>query len=81
MKYLLTFLVFTSITGAIYGFSIKAEDPENGHLFIGLSVVLLFFIVMPVFIYHRWKNRSVKDYMLTKESIGRMKEFSNEKKL
>ena len=61
------------------GFYIKPEDPETGNLFIGLSIVLGFFVVMPLFIYHRWKNRSVKDYMLTKESIEKMREFNNSK--
>ena len=67
--------------GACYGFYIRPEDIKQGDLFIGLSVVLLFFIVMPIFIYHRWKNRSVKEYMLTKESIEKMREYTKDKKL
>ena len=41
--------------------------------FIGGGIAGLFFIWMPLFIYHRWKNRSIQDYMLTKENIDRMK--------
>jgi len=79
MKYLIILLFFISLIGGSIGFYIKAEDPENGHLFIGLSIVLGFFVVMPLFIFHRWKNRSVKDYMLTRESIEKMREFNNSK--
>jgi len=79
MKYLIILLFFISLIGGSIGFYIKAEDPENGHLFIGLSIVLGFFVVMPLFIYHRWNKRSVKDYMLTRESIEKMREFNNSK--
>jgi membrane protein YdbS with pleckstrin-like domain len=79
MRLSIILLFVISIIGASIGFYIKPEDPETGNLFIGLSIVLGFFVVMPLFIYHRWKNRSVKDYMLTKESIEKMREFNNSK--
>ena len=79
MRFSIILLFVISIIGASIGFYIKPEDPETGNLFIGLSIVLGFFVVMPLFIYHRWKNRSVKDYMLTKESIEKMREFNNSK--
>ena len=37
------------------------------------------FIVMPLFIYNRWKNKDIKDYMLTEESIKKMRAFNNSK--
>ena len=79
MRLSIILLFVISIIGTSIGFYIKPEDPETGNLFIGLSIVLGFFVVMPLFIYHRWKNRSVKDYMLTKESIEKMREFNNSK--
>ena len=77
MKYFIIILLCASIAGVFYGFHIKPTDPKNGDLFIGLSVALGFLIVMPLFIFHRWKNRSVKDYMLTKENIEKMNDFNN----
>ena len=77
MKYFILLLLCIAIAGISYGFYIKPSQPENGDLFIGLSVVLGFLITMPLFIYHRWKNRSVKDYMLTKENIEKMRNFKN----
>ena len=79
MKYLIILLFFVSLIGGSIGFYIKPEDSATGDLLIGLSIVLGFFVVMPLFIYHRWKNRSVKDYMLTKESIEKMRDFNNSK--
>ena len=36
---------------------------------IGSGVVILFFIVFPVFSYYRWKDKDVRDYMLTQENV------------
>lgn len=79
MKYLLQLFVITSILGICYGLYIKPENPQEGDLYIGLSLVLLIIITMPIFIYRRWKNRDVKDYMLTKENIKKMRDFNDSK--
>lgn len=81
MKYFLTILFISVIISTCIGFYIKPDDPETGELIIGLSIATAFFVLMPLFIYHRWKNRSVKDYMLTKENIDKMKQYSKDKKL
>ena len=81
MKYILyiIFILVLACTG--YGFYIKAENLEKGHLFIGIAVVLLFFVWMPVFIYHRWRNKNIKDYMLTPENLEKIRKHSKDKKL
>ncbi len=79
MKRLLQFLLLINIVGLCIGFYIKSENIAQGELIIGLSLVLGFFIVMPLFIYHRWKNKNVKDYMLSKENIEKMREYNDSK--
>ena len=79
MKLLLKTLLLIDIIGLCIGFYIKSENLAQGELIIGLSLVLGFFIVMPLFIYHRWKNKNVKDYMLSKENILKMREFNDSK--
>ncbi len=81
MKYFLLLLFVSIISGLGIGYYIKPNDPETGNLIIGLSISALFFVLMPVFIYHRWKNKDVKDYMLTKENIEKMQDYSKDKKL
>ena len=61
------------------GFFIKSDDEATGNLIIGLSLMAGFFVLMPAFIYHRWKDRSVKDYMLNKENIMKMHDYQNKK--
>ncbi len=48
---------------------------------IGFGVVILFFIVFPLFSYYRWKNKELKDYMLTKENLDKMRSYKKKKKL
>ena len=62
------------------GFYVKSGDPRAGDLMIGLSLVCGFFIIMPLFIYHRWKDRKVQDYMLNKENIMKMHNHEKKKK-
>ncbi|MCF6308826.1 MAG: hypothetical protein L3J09_12870 [Flavobacteriaceae bacterium] len=79
MKYILQLLVLLSVFGISYGFYLRPEQLQKGELFIGLSLVLLFFITMPIFIYRRWKGKDVKDYMLTKENILKMRKYNDSK--
>ena len=71
---------FVAFALLFYGFYYKNTiDEAVGHKIIGLSVVIGFFVLMPTFIYHRWKDRKVKDYMLTKEAIERMQDYNHSK--
>ena len=79
MKYILSFLTILSIVGISYGFYLRPEETPKGDVFIGLSLVLLFFITMPIFIYRRWKGKDVKDYMLNEENILKMREYNDSK--
>lgn len=81
MRSFLIILFISIVITLITGFILKPENPETGNLLIGLSISGLFLVLMPLFIYHRWKNKSVKDYMLTKENIEKMKVFSEDNNL
>ncbi|NND88713.1 MAG: hypothetical protein HKM28_05650 [Flavobacteriaceae bacterium] len=81
MKYFLTILLLAAILGVSVGFYIRSADPVLGEFLIGISIATTFFVTMPIFIYHRWKNRNVKDYMLTKENIEKMRDYTKDKKL
>ena len=75
MKYLIAFLFLSSIGSIITGYII---DTDYAQKLIGFGVVSLFIIVFPLFSYYRWKNKSLKDYMLTKENLDKMR--NHEKK-
>ncbi|MDC8002063.1 hypothetical protein POV26_13530 [Aequorivita todarodis] len=81
MKYVIAILFISVAISLGVGFYIKSTDEGTGNLIIGLTLLVGFFILMPLFIYHRWKNRSVKDYMLTKENIQKMQDYQKDKKI
>ena len=57
MKILLKIVFFSSLLIIIIGFILNNFTSQNGHLFIGVGVLLFAFILMPLFIYHRYKDR------------------------
>lgn len=77
MKYLIIILTIAVITSIILGFTLNVDYSEK---LIGFGVAGLFLVVFPLFIYHRWKNRSLKDYMLTKENLDKMRENQRDNK-
>ena len=77
MKYLISILFIASLGSIIAGFILKPDVISEK--LIGFGVVGLFVITIPLFTYHRWKDRKVNDYMLTKENIEKMRDYQNEK--
>lgn len=75
MKKLIIILFILSVVSVLLGFYVKNEDPSLGELLIGLGVSCAFFVIMPLFLYHRRNRRDVKDYMLTKDSFKKMREY------
>jgi len=53
------------------------ELPYSEQL-IGSGIVGLFFIVFPLFSWYRWKDRNVKDYLLTKENLDKMRQHKED---
>jgi len=75
MKYVIVILFVLSLASIFVGYFV---DFEYSQKLIGFSVVGLFFLVFPLFAYYRWKDKNIKDYMLTKENLDKMRE--NQKK-
>ncbi len=77
MKYLIIVLALLSAGLIITGFSI---DSQNSQKYIGSGVAVLFLLVFPLFSYYRWKDKDLKEYMITKENLDKMRESQKEKK-
>lgn len=70
MKYIIAFLFIVSIASIVAGYFLDVSYTEK---LIGFGVVSLFIVVFPLFSYYRWKGKDVKDYMLTKENLDKMR--------
>jgi len=77
MKYIIGLLFVISAGSIISGFVLKPEPIAEK--LIGYGVIGLFLFVIPLFTYHRWKKRKVKDYMLSKDNIQKMRDYQEEK--
>ena len=73
MKRVLQFLFLAIVIAVAVGFYYESQEVDSGKKIIGIGILAFSFLWMPLFIYHRYKNRDVKDYMLTEENIKKMK--------
>lgn len=73
LKYIILLIVLASFSAIIYGFSLKSTVPVNGDKFIGFGTIGLFLVAMPLFLIKESRGKKMKDYMLTKENIEKMK--------
>ena len=56
------------------GYIVKSKDVIIGNKWIGVTVFISFFIFMPIFLYHGWKDKKLEDYSLSKENLQKMRE-------
>jgi membrane-associated protease RseP (regulator of RpoE activity) len=77
MKYLIIILFIASLGSIIAGYFLEVSYSEK---LIGFGVASLFIIVFPSFSYYRWKDKNLKDYMLTKENLDKMRQHKEDKK-
>lgn len=61
------------------GFYFKMnEQVLLGDRIIGISVLAFAFILMPIFLYVRWKGKKLKDYTLSDENLKKMRDKEQE---
>jgi RsiW-degrading membrane proteinase PrsW (M82 family) len=66
MKYVLITLLIAIIGVLSFGFYTKSEGNPNGEIIIGICVLAIAFVFMPLFIFHRYKNKNIKDFTFNK---------------
>lgn len=77
MKYFILTLFLASVGLIVSGFVLESANSQK---LIGSGVAVLFLLVFPLFSYYRWKDKNLKDYMLTKENLDKMRESQKEDK-
>lgn len=82
MKYFIRILFIIDILLICIGYFFKLNgDHVTGDRWVGIGILSAAFVLMPAFIYHRWKGKNVKDYMLSNENIQKMRDFNDQKKI
>ena len=63
MKFIL-WIVFVVVIGVIgTGFYLKDTGDPKSEAIIGVGVLIFAFVLMPLFIYHRYKGKDLSNYM------------------
>lgn len=73
MKLFIYVLFTISLILIICGYIIEDINSEK---YIGGGTLLLFFIVIPLFLYSRWQNKKLKDFILDNKELKKMKDES-----
>ncbi|MEH6537059.1 MAG: hypothetical protein V7719_11735 [Psychroserpens sp.] len=76
MKYIILITFLASLGSILCGYFL---DVDYSQKLIGFGVLGLFMVVFPLFAYHRWKGKDIKDYMLTQENLDKMRENQKNK--
>lgn len=59
----IVYIVFFIVLGTIsYGYYIKSDTPQDGEKIIGIGVLLFAFVLMPLFIYLRYRGRDLSHF-------------------
>ena len=82
MKIILRVLFVLILLFLITGYHIKSIEESEifGEKILGITVLFSVMIFLPVFLYHRWKDKDIRNYMLTKENFDRIKKMNEKKK-
>lgn len=59
MKWIIRILFFTVVAGLAYGFYLRQSNYSQGEKLIGLSVLILCLLLMPLFIFHRYRHKDL----------------------
>jgi hypothetical protein len=81
MRALIKLVFLFILAGFLLGSYFKLYESDIiGERIIGISVLASAFILMPLFLAHRWKGKRLQDYTLTKENIDRITKLSDKSK-
>jgi Zn-dependent protease with chaperone function len=62
MKIALKIVLAIIIAFLIFGYYTNSQNSGEGEKFIGIGVLIFAFILMPLFVYHRYKNKTLSQY-------------------
>ena len=75
MNTIIKILAILILIAICTGFYLRMNDDLIlGDRVIGIAVLSAAFILMPIFLYVRWKGKSLKDYTFTKENLDKMRD-------
>ena len=72
MKLVVRILLILILLALGLGFYLKFRGYSKADMIIGIGVLFFAFVLMPAFLYQRYRNKKLTDYTLNKEKIDQM---------
>ena len=79
MKHILRIILIIVLAMLITGFYLKNSGDYTGEIIVGIGVLIIAFVLMPLFIFHRYKNKDLKSFEL-KNWLEKVKEHEEKNK-
>lgn len=73
MKILIKIFLVIVVFLISYGYYLKNSAVLKGDAFIGIGIITLAFIVMPLFIYSRYRDKKLKSFILNPKDLEEIK--------
>jgi len=64
MKTGLRLILFLVLGCIVYGYYLNSSTAGTGEKFIGIGVMVFAFVLMPLFIYSRYRNKDLRNYSI-----------------
>jgi len=71
MKIVLRILLVIEAGLFVWGFYLKSSNPTKGNFILGVAVLIMAFILLPFFLYTRYKDKKLSQYIFPKDPIKR----------
>lgn len=62
MKYIIKILVLTVICFVSFGYFHKNSGNPEGDKWVGIGILIMALVLMPLFVYHRYKGKDLNKY-------------------
>ncbi|WOC39320.1 hypothetical protein [Polaribacter sp. HL-MS24] len=69
MKYLLKIMFIIFVVWIAIGIYLIQMEHPKAHIVMGLGIFYFSFLLMPIFIYHRYKDGKYKKYILNDQKL------------
>ncbi len=72
MKLVIQIILVLVVINFSIGFYLLYQEHPKGDIVVGIGVLLFSFVLMPLFLYHRYRSKKMKDYMLDKDKMNQI---------
>ena len=74
MKTAVRIILILNILILATGFYLQYKEVAFAEKVIGFGVLLTVFVLLPLFLYYRYRNKNLQDYLLTQDKFEKLKD-------